>query len=280
MKRRPLPSGAKVRPKGATRPSATSSTSNCGPSPLAGTTATKHPDRSGSRSSTTPKLERSRRGPLTCGPRVRWVHNCPGQAGRLRCETQRLRVPEPGTPVRVRLRSPPPRPDGCPQRMTQQQQQRVETGSLVLLPGCGRGGHGERAALGVPAYGPPVAGVDDRAAELEDALEGRGQVGDGEVGQGGGVAGPGSTLVDSEAQTVGVGLPSGSGRGVPWRQGDAEDSVPEPAGAIGIVGRKLDQGGGHGRSMARRTYLSCARSGAVSWVALRRPLRTTSHCTA
>src|SRR5918996_5548130 len=122
--------------------------------------------------------------------------------------------------------------------------------SLVLLRGCGRGGNGERAARGVPAHGPPVAGVDDRAAELADALEGRGQVGDGEVGQGGGVAGPGSTLVYSEAQTVGVGLPSGSGRGVPWRQGDAEDSVPEPAGAIGVVGRKLDQGGGHGRSMA------------------------------
>ena len=53
-----------------------------------------------------------------------------------------------------------------------------------------------------------------------------------EVGQGSGVAGPGSTLVDSEAQAVGVGLPSGSGRGGPWRHGDAEDSVPEPEGAL------------------------------------------------
>ena len=69
----------------------------------------------------------------------------------------------------------------------------------VLLTGCRRGGQRERAALGVPAHGPPIAGVDDRAAELADALECRGQVGDGEVGQGGRVAGTRSTLVDSEA---------------------------------------------------------------------------------
>ena len=37
------------------------------------------------------------------------------------------------------------------------------------------------------------------AAELADALECRGQVGDGEIGQGGRVAGARSTLVDSEA---------------------------------------------------------------------------------
>jgi hypothetical protein len=48
----------------------------------------------------------------------------------------------------------------------------------VLLAGCGRGGQRERAALGVPAHGPPIAGVDDRAAELADALECRGQVRD------------------------------------------------------------------------------------------------------
>ena len=69
----------------------------------------------------------------------------------------------------------------------------------VLLTGCRRGGQRERAALGVPAHGPPIAGMDDRAAELADALECRGQVGDGEVGQGGRVAGARSTLVDSEA---------------------------------------------------------------------------------
>ena len=68
----------------------------------------------------------------------------------------------------------------------------------ALLTGGGRGGQRERAALRVPAHGPAIAGMDDRAAELADALECRGHVGDGEVGQGGGVAGARSTLVDSE----------------------------------------------------------------------------------
>ena len=77
--------------------------------------------------------------------------------------------------------------------------------------------------------------------------------------QGGGVAGARSTLVDSEAQAIGVGLPPGSGRGGPWREDDPDDPVPEPAGAIGIVGRKLNQWRGHGRSMAARTRLSSAR---------------------
>jgi uncharacterized hydrophobic protein (TIGR00271 family) len=58
----------------------------------------------------------------------------------------------------------------------------------VLLTGCRRGGQRERAALGVPAHRPPIAGVDDRATELTDALERLGQVGDGDVGQGGRVA--------------------------------------------------------------------------------------------
>src|SRR5918992_851823 len=70
----------------------------------------------------------------------------------------------------------------------------------VLLTWYGRGGQRERAALGVPAYGPPIAGMDDRAAELADALECGGQVGDSEIGERGDVAGAWSTLVDSEAQ--------------------------------------------------------------------------------
>jgi hypothetical protein len=133
----------------------------------------------------------------------------------------------------------------------------------VLLTGCGRSGQRKRAALGVPAHGPPIAGVDDRAAELADAVECRGQVGDGEVGQGCGVAGARSTLVDSETQAVGVGLPPGSGSGGPWREADTEDSVPEPARAIGIVGGKLDQWDGHWTEYGRRSrlLLLCARSG-------------------
>ena len=63
--------------------------------------------------------------------------------------------------------------------------------------------------------------------------------------------------MDSEAQAVGVGLPPGSGRGGPWREGGPEDSVPELAGAIGIVGRKLNQWCGHGREYGcARAWLS------------------------
>jgi hypothetical protein len=66
--------------------------------------------------------------------------------------------------------------------------------------------------------------------------------------------------VDSEAQAVGVGLPPRSGRGGPWREGDTQDCMPEPAGAIGIVGRKLDQWSGYGLSMAgARARFSSAR---------------------
>jgi hypothetical protein len=139
----------------------------------------------------------------------------------------------------------------------------------ALVRDCGRGGQRERAALGVPAHGPPIAGVDDRAAELADALECRGQVGDGEVGQGGGVAGARSTLVDSEAQAVGVGLPPGSGRGGPCREGDAEDSVPEPAGSIGIVGRKLDKWRGH--ADVAETWFYSLGSAAIASIEMSRP---------
>jgi hypothetical protein len=112
--------------------------------------------------------------------------------------------------------------------------------------------------------------VDDRAAEFADALEGRGQVRDGEVRKGSGIAGTGSTFVDAEAQVVGVGLPPRSGRSGPWREGDPEDSEPEPPRAIGIVGWELDQWRGHGRkygwlAVRARLLLCTSRdSGAMS----------------
>jgi hypothetical protein len=121
-----------------------------------------------------------------------------------------------------------------------------------LLGGCRRGGQRERASLGVPAYGPAIARVDDRAAELANALECCGQVSDREVREGSGVAGTRSTRVDSEAHGARFAFPSRSGRGGPRRELDAEDAVPEPASAIGIVGRKFDQGRGHGREYGRR----------------------------
>ena len=110
----------------------------------------------------------------------------------------------------------------------------------MLFRDFGRGGQRERAALGVPACGPPIVGVDDRAAEFADALECRGQVRDGEVRKRSGIAGTGSTSVESEAQVVGVGLPPRSGRSGGVAKGDPEDSEPEPPRAIGIVGGKFD----------------------------------------
>ncbi len=79
-----------------------------------------------------------------------------------------------------------------------------------------------------------------------DALECHGQVGDREVRKGRGVPRTEPTLVDSEAEAVGVGLPPGSGRGGPWREVNPEDFPPEPAGATGVVGWELDQWRGHG----------------------------------
>jgi copper chaperone len=98
--------------------------------------------------------------------------------------------------------------------------------------------------------------VDDRAAEFADALERRRQVLDGEVRKGSGIAGTGSTIVDSEAQVVGVGLPTRSGLSGPWQERDPEDSEPEPPRAIGIVGWEFDQWSGHGRKYGRQFVLA------------------------
>jgi hypothetical protein len=65
--------------------------------------------------------------------------------------------------------------------------------------------------------------------------------------EGGGIPGTRSSLVDAEAQAVGVRLPPRSGRGGPWSEGDPEDSVPEPQGAFGVVGREFDEWAGHAR---------------------------------
>src|SRR5919112_1864088 len=118
-----------------------------------------------------------------------------------------------------------------------------------------RGGQRERAALGIPAYRPAIARVDDRAPELANPLKRRGQISDSEVRKGSGIAGTAPTTVDSEAQAVRLARPSRSGRGRPWRELYVENAVPEAARAIGIVGREFDQGRGHGRQYGRRSRL-------------------------
>ena len=80
-----------------------------------------------------------------------------------------------------------------------------------LLHGCRRGGERERAALGVAADRPALAGVDDRAAQLGNARQRRLHSLDGEVRERRGVAGPGP-----RAWT-------------PRRRPSASASQPEPA---------------------------------------------------
>jgi hypothetical protein len=82
--------------------------------------------------------------------------------------------------------------------------------------------------------------VDDRTAVLADALECRGQVVDGEVRKGSGIARARSAIVNAEAQAVGLCLPPGSGRGGPGIEVDPEDATPEPTGTPGVIGRELD----------------------------------------
>src|SRR3954447_13198774 len=78
-----------------------------------------------------------------------------------------------------------------------------------------RGGEGEGAPLAVAADGPALTRMDHGAAELGDPLEGRGQVGDGEVGEGGGVAGAWAALVNAEPKPVVLCLPASAGRRTP-----------------------------------------------------------------
>jgi hypothetical protein len=104
--------------------------------------------------------------------------------------------------------------------------------------------------------------VDDRSTELTYVLERFGQVCDGEIGKASRIAGTRPTVMDAQAQVVGLGLPPRSGSGGPWREVHPEDSLPEAARAIGIVGREFDQGRGHGREVSPldRARISFARN--------------------
>ena len=91
--------------------------------------------------------------------------------------------------------------------------------------------------------------------QLTDAFECHGQVGDGEVREGSGIPRTGPTLVDPEAEAVGVDLPPGSGPGGSRGKVNPEHCTPEAVGASGVVGREFDPGCGHedqyGRQVAR-----------------------------
>ena len=86
-------------------------------------------------------------------------------------------------PARKRLRRSLPRTHALPLR--------ASSGRRALSGGRRCGGQGEGAALSVAADGPELARVDDRATELLDPLECRGQVANGEVGREAVSPGPG-----------------------------------------------------------------------------------------
>jgi hypothetical protein len=83
--------------------------------------------------------------------------------------------------------------------------------------------------------------MDDRAAELANAFEGRRQVADREVGEGGGVARTRPALVDPKAKAVILDLPSRACFGGSWDELGAQHTAPETASAIGVVSGELDQ---------------------------------------
>ena len=91
--------------------------------------------------------------------------------------------------------------------------------------------------------------MNHAATEVADAIESRGHLGDIEVGEGGGVAGTATALVDPEPEIVPVRLPARAlGLGAIGEL-DAEHAAPEALRAFGIVGRELDQRARHAMSM-------------------------------
>jgi hypothetical protein len=102
-------------------------------------------------------------------------------------------------------------------------------------------GEPEGAALGVPADRPPLARVDDLAAQLLDAGERLRDVGDGEVGKREAVAGPGPALVQPERNSAFPRLPAASLPLLALGERDAPQPLPEPASALRVVCGKLDE---------------------------------------
>ena len=95
--------------------------------------------------------------------------------------------------------------------------------------------------------------MDDRTAELANAVEDRGQVSDSEVGQRGSVAWAGTALMEAETKAVPLDFPAGTCIGGSRRQLHTKHASPEAAGTVRVVGRKLDQRRGHGVSMGHST---------------------------
>jgi hypothetical protein len=102
-------------------------------------------------------------------------------------------------------------------------------------------GEPEGAALGVPADRPPLARVDDLAAQFLDADERLRDVGDVEVGKREAVAGPGPALVQPERNSAFPRLSAASLSLLALDERDAQQPLPEPTSALWVVRGKLDK---------------------------------------
>jgi hypothetical protein len=84
--------------------------------------------------------------------------------------------------------------------------------------------------------------VDDLAAECLHAGERLTDVGDGEVREREAVAGPGAAIVQPERYSAFPGLQSAAFALLAVGERDTQQPFPEPAGALEVVGGKLDEG--------------------------------------
>lgn len=119
---------------------------------------------------------------------------------------------------------------------------------LPRVPALSARGEAERAALGVAADRPPLAGVNDDAAEFGDKQQGALDVVDREVGERERVAGSAPAFVnaDRDRLSVAVCLPARSLAVAAIVERGAEQARPEPPGAGRVVGGELDQAGAGG----------------------------------
>jgi hypothetical protein len=83
--------------------------------------------------------------------------------------------------------------------------------------------------------------VHDLPAELDNLPQRVLQVGNRQVGKREAVARPGATLVQPDNRSRVVGLEAFTLFRPPVVEGNAEQALPEPAGASEVVGGKLDQ---------------------------------------
>src|SRR5207244_3148096 len=104
-----------------------------------------------------------------------------------------------------------------------------------------RPGQSERRALGVAADRPALPGVHDLSAQFDDLPECGLQVGDRQVGQRETVAGAAAALVESDGRAGVLSLQAHALFRLALGERDAEEPLPEAAGAVEVVRGELDQ---------------------------------------